>query len=142
MPSQSEIARDWKVSREYVHQCVKKGCPTDSLENARNWRNCCATSRAPTNPKQIARLLEEGNDDAMKADPPSKKYSKHKPSVTRLPSIDSHRDTLDAAIEASEVAFRLLQEAIVEAKGLKTAMLVRLEAETRYREELERREVS
>jgi hypothetical protein len=60
MPSISAIARDWGVSRPYVSKCVhQRDCPTTSLEAAREWRETCASKRPPTNPKQIARLLEE-----------------------------------------------------------------------------------
>src|SRR6266496_1912243 len=144
MPSQSAIARDWKVSREYLHQCVKRGCPTTSFQEARLWRESCATSRAPTNPKQMARMLEEEGDDSMKADARRKRVFEDKPHKARLPSIDSLWDTLYAAIEATETTSRLLQEATVEGSDSKIAVLlvmhskaikVKLKAETQYREE-------
>jgi hypothetical protein len=78
-------------------------------------------------------------------------FFEDKPHVTRLPSLDSLRDAVDAAIEASETASRLLLEATVEGKESKIAMLLavhrkaiemRLKAETHYREELERRVIS
>src|SRR5262249_48211110 len=49
MPTQSEIARDWGCGRSWVSRCVnKRGYPTDSLEAAREWRECYASSRAST----------------------------------------------------------------------------------------------
>src|SRR5262249_29435158 len=46
MPNISEIARDWGCDRSWVSRCVnKRGCPTDSLEAAREWRECYASSR-------------------------------------------------------------------------------------------------
>ena len=51
MPSQTEIARHWGVSQPYVAKLVKKGCPTNSLRAADNWRNANARQRAPTNAK-------------------------------------------------------------------------------------------
>jgi major membrane immunogen (membrane-anchored lipoprotein) len=40
--SQKAVAVDWGVKAPYVHQKVKEGCPLDSLEAARAWRqaNC------------------------------------------------------------------------------------------------------
>jgi hypothetical protein len=152
MPSISAIARDWGTSRPYVSRWVhRRGCPTTSLEAAREWRESCASSRAPTNPKQIARLLEGEEDDSIKTAARRKNFFEDKPHVTRLPSLDSLRDAVDAAIEASETASRLLLEATVEGKESKIAMLLavhnkaiemRLKAETHYREELERRGIS
>src|ERR1041385_9266923 len=63
MPNISEIARDWGVDRSYVSKCVnKRGCPTDSLENARDWRQAHASKRAPTSPRQIARIIAQKKD--------------------------------------------------------------------------------
>jgi hypothetical protein len=58
MASISAIARDWRVSRPYVSRCVNhRGCPTSSLANAREWRECYASKRP-----SIARETEkQGN---------------------------------------------------------------------------------
>ena len=46
MASISAIARDWRVSRPYVSRCVNhRGCPTSSLADAREWRECYASNR-------------------------------------------------------------------------------------------------
>jgi hypothetical protein len=79
MPSQREISRDWQTAPSYVAKCVKRGCPTDSFENARAWRTANASKRATTSPKQIARLLAEERDfDAPKTRARRKKYSAKK----------------------------------------------------------------
>ena len=139
MPSISEIARDWRVSRPYVSRCVHhRGCPTTSLEAAREWREYCASQRLPTNFKQIAKLL--GDDDSEES-----MLSEGDPQV---PSIDSLHDALEAAIAAQEQASWLLQEATGEANGSKMAMLLavhnkalelRLRAEAQYRDVLKAR---
>ena len=139
MPSISQIARDWSVSRPYVSRCVnQRGCPTSSLEAAREWREYCASSRPPTNPKQIAKLL--GDDD----EGVSKRGTDNRPS----PSIDSLHDALEAAIAAQEQAHWLLQEGTGEANDSKMAMLLavhnkalelRLRAEAQYRDALKTR---
>jgi hypothetical protein len=130
MPTISEIARDWGVSRPYVSKCIhRRGCPSTSLQAAREWREYCASTRPPTNPKQIAKLF--GEDDNDSECPPT--------------SIDSLHDALEAAIEAQEQAHWLLQEGIGEANDSKMAMLLavhnkalelRLRAEAQYREAL------
>jgi hypothetical protein len=130
MPSISEIARDWGTSRPYVSRCVNHlGCPTTSLEAAREWREICASKRPPTNPKQIAKIFEDDDNDSEC--PP--------------PSIDSLHDALEAAIAAQEQAHWLLQEGIGEANDSKMAMLLavhnkalelRLKAEAQYRDAL------
>ena len=149
--SVSAIARDWHTSRPYVSRCVNhRDCPTTSLEAARAWRESCASSRAPTNPKQIARLLEE-EDNNFKTRAPATKFPEHKTNDPPSPSIDSLHDTLDAAICAQEQAFCLVQEAIGEATDSKMAILLavhnralelRLKAESQYREALEHRGIS
>jgi hypothetical protein len=63
MPSISAIARDWHVSRPYVSRCVNhRGCPTGSLQEARDWRDLNACKRPPTNPKSIARATDDQGD--------------------------------------------------------------------------------
>jgi hypothetical protein len=91
-------------------------------------------------------MLEEEDDDSVKADARRKNFLQDKSHVTRLPSLDSLRDAVGAAIEASETASRLLLEATVEGKESKMAMLLAvhnkalelwLKAEAQYREALE-----
>jgi hypothetical protein len=55
MVSISAIARDWHVSRPYVSRCVNhRACPTKSLADAREWRECYA-SKKPS----VARQTDE-----------------------------------------------------------------------------------
>jgi hypothetical protein len=143
MPSISAIARDWGTSRPYVSKCVhRRGCPTTSLEAAREWRETCASSRAPTNPKQIAKLLGEDNNDS-ETSVRSRGCSKHKIDNPPSFSIDSLHDALEAAIAAQEQAYCLVLEGIGEATDSKMAMLLavhnkalelRFKAEAQYRD--------
>jgi hypothetical protein len=147
MPSISAIARDWGTSRPYVSRCVhQRGCPNTSIREARLWRETCASSRPPTNPKQIARLLEEESNDS-RTDVPGRELSGTQTHTLPLPSLDSLHDALDAAICSQERAFCLVQEAIGEAPESKMAMLLavhnralelRLRAEAQYQEAMER----
>ena len=145
MPSISAIARDWGTSRPYVSKCVhQRGCPTTSLRAAREWREYCASKRPPTNPKQIARLLEEDDAD-LKTSPESNGSCNDRRDNPPPPSLDSLHDALEAAIAAQEQASSLLQEATGEATDSKMAMLLavhnktlelRLRAEAQYRDAL------
>lgn len=151
MPTKADIARDWGTSPEYVIKCVKKGCPTDSFENARDWRKAHASSRPPTSPVQIARQLAEEKDaDSPAARKSQKKYFQNKPNGFRVPAENSLDDTLRKAITASDEAFRLLAEAMLEDKDSKISVRLTVfnkaqeglfKAETAYREEMERRRV-
>jgi hypothetical protein len=151
MPTKADIARDWGTSPEYVIKCVKKGCPTDSFENARNWRKAHASSRPPTSPVQIARQLAEEKDaDSPAPRKSQKKYFQNKRNGFRVPAENSLDDTLRKAITASDEAFRLLTEAMLEEKDSKISVRLTVfnkaqeglfKAETAYREELERRRI-
>ena len=151
MPTKADIARDWGTSPEYVIKCVKKGCPTDSFENARDWRKAHASSRPPTSPVQIARQLTEEKDaDSPGARKSQKKYFQNKPNGFRVPAENSLDDTLRKAITASDEAFRLLAEAMLEDKDNKISVRLTVfnkaqeglfKAETAYREEMERRRI-
>lgn len=67
MPSISAIARDWRVSRPYVSRMVNhRGCPTSSLQEAREWRECYASTRA--NQKWIAQQTDEQRDNNSQED--------------------------------------------------------------------------
>ncbi len=151
MPTKADIARDWGTSPEYVIKCVKKGCPTDSFENARDWRKAHASSRPATSPVQIARQLAEEKDaDSPAARKSQRKYFQNKPNGFRVPAENSLDDALRKAITASDEAFRLLAEAMLEDKDSKISVRLTVfnkaqeglfKAETAYREEMERRRV-
>jgi hypothetical protein len=150
MPTAGQIAKEWGVAKSYVQRCIKKGCPTD-FEGARLWRTANTSKRATTSPKQIAKLLaEEKDSDAPEARKKRKAYFANKPAGYRLPSGDSLKNALSNAIEASEEAFRLLKEAMIEEKDQKISARLavfnkssenRFKAECSYREELERRRI-
>jgi len=143
-----KIAKDWGVAKSYVQRCIKRGCTTDTFENSRAWRFANTTKRATTSPKQIAKLIAEENSSEVRT--PGKRYSAKKADGYRLPSGDSLNNALNNAIEASEEAFRLLKEAMIEEKDQKISARLavfnrssenRFKAETAYREELGRRRI-
>jgi hypothetical protein len=137
MLTQADIARDWNCSRAYINQLIKRGLPLDSFENARLWRDAHARRRAPTDPKQLARLEERPTE------PQGSTHATVKPS-------ESMEDTLRNACRAADEAWRLLNEAMLEGKVSKISVLLsihnkaiegRIRAETMIREEKERRNI-
>jgi hypothetical protein len=151
MPTRAEISRNLGVSRAYVTQLCKRGMPTDSFENARDWKKAHASKRASTNPIQIAKqLAEEQDDDSPAARARRKTYFENKPDGVRIPAENSLDDALAKAIGASDEAFRLLSESMIEEKDSKIssrlsihnkALDARFRAEQSHREELERRRI-
>src|SRR5207302_611268 len=86
----------------------------------RAWRLANTNKRATTSPKQIAKLLaEEKDSDAPDARERQKAYFANKRRRYRLPSGGSLKNALSNVIEASEEAFRLLKEAMIEKKDEK-----------------------
>lgn len=65
MVTQVDIAKDWGVSRQYVNQCVKRGCPLTSIEEAREWKLMNASIRLKdammmhSEQNREARLMQE-----------------------------------------------------------------------------------
>src|SRR6266480_5602651 len=116
MPSNRQIAKDWGCRPSWVDRCVKRGCPTDSFEAARLWRQAHASSRPPTHPKAIARqIAEELDNDSPDASERRKRCLAAKPEGSILPS-DSLEDALLHAIQLENEAFRLANESIIEDK--------------------------
>jgi hypothetical protein len=134
----AEIAKDWGCTPQYVSGCVKKGCPKDSFELAREWRNANTVKQGKKGPHTFA-FLE---------DPPPRRQ--------RLedPWVPSNNGSLDEALEASvrscNEAWKLLDEAFLEGKPSKIgvwlnlhnkALEARVKVERMIREELERQKV-
>jgi hypothetical protein len=59
MPTVSEYARARGVSHQYISKLVKKGMPLTSFEAADQFREAHASSKPPTNPTRIARMIDE-----------------------------------------------------------------------------------
>jgi hypothetical protein len=139
------------VSRAYITKLVKKGMPLDSFEAAKEFREAHASKRATTSPAQIAKQLQEKKDErSPKPCICRKEYSRRKLAQVKRQSDNSLDDALFAAIQASDEAFRLLGEAMIEGRDSvisarlsvhNKALETRFKAESAYREELERRRI-
>ena len=149
MPSNRQIAKNWKCRPSWVDRCVKRGCPTDSFESARLWRQAHASSRPPTHPKAIAQqIAEEVEDDSPGARERRKAYLADRPDGATLPS-QSLEDALCHAVELENEAYRLARDAMIEEKEGKIQIRLaiharsqenRIKIETMIREELAARE--
>jgi len=148
MPSNRQIAKDWKCRPSWVDRCVKRGCPTDSFESARLWRQAHACSRPPTHPKAIARqIAEELDDDSPEVRERRKRYLADEPDETILPSQDLE-SALKHSIQLEHEAYRLARDAMIEEKESKIQIRLaihgraqenRIKIEQMLREELEKR---
>jgi hypothetical protein len=131
MPSNRQIAKDWGVNSGYVDKCVKRGCPTDSFEAAREWRLA--------NQKRAWRKPPPGQAAAIEDDI----------TVPQGPILEDigTDDILLGTREAVRQSWRLLREALVEGKVSKIgaclslhsrAVEARVRAQSMVREENER----
>jgi hypothetical protein len=136
MVKKSDIARDWGCTPQYVHTQVKKGCPTDSLEHARMWREARRQRSSHSGPPGS----RDYSDDSRPA--------KTGPNGHILEDIGD--DMLLGSKEAVRQAWRLLREALVEGKAQKIGAWLSLytrsveanvKAESMIREEQERQKV-
>lgn len=144
-----DIARDWGTSRAYASKKVSEGCPTDSLEAARAWRQAHATRGIGTRSK-----LPPPAPDEISASPLVTSNAPPAPSIVPLAlhvELASLESSLAAAITVEEQAHRLVNEAM--RPGEKSSVLEsriraysvacknRSEREAAVREELERRKI-
>ena len=128
-----EIAQDWGCTPQYVSECVKKGCPKDSFESAREWRNAHTERKSKKGAAPI---------------PPEETVS------TGYQKNGNNGHGLDAALEnsiaACSQAWLLLEEAFIERKASKISVWLnlhnkavegRVRVEKLIREEMERQRI-
>ena len=146
------IAKDWNVSKPYIHKCVRRGCPTESFEHARLWRDTYARQRPPTDPKQV-QLLHADEDSAK-----DNGNSKGRPRTTMLlqkclnrplPSPDSLEFPVECSRRTEQAAYILFQQAlegrreskiIAALRNYNVALDGRLKIEQWYHKEVEHRQ--
>jgi len=133
MPSIREIARDWNVTRQTVQAAVRRGCPTDSFEAARMWRQA-----------NQQRAWRKPPKDLQEAEP-----EKVAPGATLL-AEDIGEDMLLGSKESVRQSWRLLRESLIEGRVQKIgawlslytrAVEARVKTEGMVREEQERQKV-
>lgn len=104
--SAAEIGRDWGTSRAYASQCLKKGCPSHSLEAAREWR--VANSKYGVGYRSKSAPAVEAVPAPAPAPVAASVTSPHVAVTRDLSTVD---DSLRAAIEVEQEAHRLVVEA-------------------------------
>lgn len=134
MPSNREIARDWGVAPSYVDRCVKRGCPTETFEAARMWRE--------------AHRIRESHSKR----PESQSEGLTTPNVSLGRQIPEEigDDFVLGTKESVRQSWRYLREALIEGKVQKIgawmnlhtrAVEANVKAEAMVREEAERKRI-
>jgi len=139
MPSIRQIALDWRCGRSYVQRCVKRGCPIESFEAARLWRQANQQrSRSPA--KQAGE------------NPTPTREAATRQNVSNWKQIPEELgdDFVLGTKEAVRQSWRYLREALIEGKVQKIgawmalhsrAVEANVKAEAMVREERERQKV-
>lgn len=110
----TEIAKVWGCSRTYASKCIKKGCPTDTIDAATKWRAEHAKYGVGYRSKGGAGVAPSPTDspESEPSAAPAKTKSRAKDlaplDVLDLSSIES---SLIAAIGVEQEAERLVREA-------------------------------
>lgn len=134
MPSNREIAKDWGCAPSYVDRQVKLGCPTDTFEAARMWR-------------EAHRQRESRFTKPVLHDEP---VTNQNVSNWRQIPEELGEDFVLGTKEAVRQSWRYLREALIEGKIQKIgawmalhtrAVEANVKAEAMVREELERKRV-
>lgn len=134
MPSNRQIAKDWGVAPSYVDRCVKQGCPTDTFEAARMWREA--------HRQRESRFVKPTVD-------PDGTASGHVSNGKSIPE-ELGDDFVLGTKEAVRQSWRYLREALIEGKVQKIgawmalhtrAVEANVKAEAMVREELERKRI-
>lgn len=135
----SAISKDWNCARSYVQRCVKRGCPTESFEAARLWRQ--ANQQRSRNPAKKA-------DQNPTSD--SEEVTHQNVSNWRQIPEEIGDDFIVGTKEAVRQSWRYLREALIEGKVQKIGAWISLhtraveanvKAESMVRGEMERQKI-
>jgi hypothetical protein len=138
MIKQSELARQWGLSRNMINKLVKRGMPLTSAEEAAEWREANARRRT------ASRRIQEASEAPVEPKTPKRKGRppKEKPEDVTI------EGTVMAAVAAQIKASRLLDDAMRDGKPSMIAPLLsihskaieaRFSAERALREEKQQR---
>jgi len=150
----AQIAQEWGTTRAYVYKLAKKGCPTDSIEAASEWRSANAKLgvgyRSSGGLRPDAEFSEEKNSEAGIGVGVAKQTtnwgsgSYHK---TRV-NVKTVEKSLKQAIEIERMAAEVVESAQANPEKLVTAINAynkalanRMDAEKRVLEYQEARKV-
>src|SRR6266481_4527569 len=139
MPSIRQIAFDWDCARSYVQRCVRRGCPTESFEAARLWRQ--ANQQRSRNPAKQA---------GRNPTPDAEGLTTQNVSNWRQIPEEIGDDFIQGTKEAVRQSWRYLREALIEGKVQKIGAWISLhtraveasvKAESMVRGEMERQKI-
>ena len=135
----SAISKNWNCARSYVQRCVKRGCPTESFEAARLWRQ--ANQQRSRNPAKQA-----GQNPTPDAE---ELTHQNVASWQQIPE-EIGDDFILGTKEAVRQSWKYLREALIEGKVQKIGAWISLhtraveanvKAESMVREEMERQQI-
>jgi len=135
----SAISKDWGCARSYVQRCVKRGCPIESFEAARLWRQ--ANQQRSRNPTKQA---------GQNPTPDAEDVTTQNVSNWRQIPEEIGDDFILGTKEAVRQSWRYLREALIEGKVQKIGAWISLhtraveanvKAESMVREEMERQKI-
>jgi hypothetical protein len=124
--------------------------PLDCYESADLWREAHASSKRPTNPTRIARIINEEHRQDQLSDAPPQPVCKHLFNPAERASESALNTAVMNSRRAADEVWRLLHESMIEGRPSKIQVLVNihnkaveahLKAESAYREELERQRI-
>jgi hypothetical protein len=150
----AQIAQEWGTTRAYVYKLAKKGCPTDSIEAATEWRSANAKLgvgyRSSGGLRPDAEFSEEKNPESgigagvAKQTPNWGAGSHHKARV----NVKTVERSLKQAIEIERMAAEVVESAQANPEKLVTAINAynkalanRMDAEKRVLEYQEARKI-
>ncbi len=123
-----DLAADWGTSRAYASKLIKAGCPLTSLADAREWRLTHSKRGIGYRSKKPAQTEETPDESAPTGDKTSNQ-AKARPPRGENCALGSLDDSLQAAIEVEEEAYRLVQDA--QAKHKDDILSIRIAAFTK-----------
>ena len=144
--SGAEIARQWGCSRQHAANCIKKGCPTTSLEAAASWRLANARYGVGYRSKGIPVPCSPPPPEQISAIP----ASADPVCGVAQEELSSMEKSLLAAIAVEEAAFRLVTDAqrlmndeklVIRTAAYNKAQMGRLQAEEMILKIKERKKV-
>jgi len=148
----AQIAQEWGTTRAYVYKLAKKGCPTDSIEAASEWRSANAKLgvgyRSSGGLRPDAEFSEEKNSESGIGAGVAKQTTNWGSGSKSRVNVKTVERSLKQAIEIERMAAEVVESAQANPEKLVTAINAynkalanRMDAEKRVLEYQEAREV-
>lgn len=124
----SQIAQEWGTTRAYVYKLAKKGCPTDSIEAASEWRSANAKLgvgyRSSVGLRPDDSFSEDENSESgigagVSKQPPSRGAGSYHKARVNVKTVER---SLKQAIEIERMAAEVVESAQANPEKLVTAI--------------------